>query len=68
MTLETEKEVDLVRKDVAKDLAEACVEDVEEMESHLCIGGTWYYDLEELHAYVQAGVELHGLPDWLVIK
>jgi len=68
VTLELEKDVDLVIKEKAKELARACPEDKAEMRQHLRVGGTWYYNLEELHKFVQQGAVLHGLPEWLIIK
>ena len=66
--LETPEEIELVRKDQADELKDACPEDRKELESHLRIGGNWTYSLEELHNFVQKGVTLHGLPEWLIIK
>jgi hypothetical protein len=68
--LETEKEVELVRVKEQRtlDLSRNEPEDLAELQSHLKVGGFWCYNFKELHEFVQKGVTLTGLPEWLIIK
>ena len=68
--IETENEVTLVReremnRDEIKGLGD---EDIADLEAQLCVGGHWVYNFNDLHKFVTAGVTLHGLPEWLIIK
>ena len=54
--IETEDEVKLVAEKEAEQIAEAGPEDKADLQSFLCIGGSWVYNLNELHEFVQKGV------------
>lgn len=63
------KEIPLIEsKEVTPLIKSMCKEDIDELRSNLRIGGYWTFTLKELHEFVQKGVTLTGLPEWLVIK
>ena len=65
------KEVDIVKQYEMDEMhvSPRELEDPEEdYQDNLCVGGFWYFGLQDLHNLIGRGVELSGLPSWMAIS